>query len=123
MTKAELLTKLRAATAPSRELDVDIAKFFGKEHGPKEWIEGRSICEIEEMASLYTNSIDDALTLLQDGWDWGFDWFEEDGRIAYVRRADITRENMHNALHEATGATPALALCIAVVEATGNEND
>ena len=64
-----LIDKLERADGPDRELDAEIAKAFGAEHGPKSGFcnsENGDYFVIDECAPAYTASIDAAMTLGRD---------------------------------------------------------
>lgn len=95
---SDLIERLERATAGNRELDKLIAEFVGHTFGVPE----------------YTTSIDAALTLVDGFWAVGKQEFEPFARILVPNEHGdfIGQRNI-----EATGATPALALCIAALRA------
>lgn len=102
MTRKELIQALRAAKGPSRELDAAILEY---------------LCQDTEWPTsdprLFTSSIDAALTLVPEGRIWSIGKIlKADGFVAVL---DKTRQS-----HD--GATPAIALCIAALEAMGDES-
>ena len=137
MTLDELIAALEAATGPDRELDEVIATLNAGAtrevqqsgrvayHKDGFWI---SIGEVKP----YTSSIDAALTLVPEGWEWGVsDKHPKYAPFAFVRRwgnvrAGLIFESSRPGFNAA--ATPAVALCIAVLKArkaieNGNRHD
>lgn len=95
----DLIQRIEAAEGADRALDYDIAHLTGDHfrNGGK--------------APAYTASIDAALTLVPEGYDWSLDNFDGDrGRP----HAWVCKDGP---FYNATAATPALALCAAALRA------
>lgn len=116
----DLLSRLSAATGPSRELDAEIALANGWRHdhamayGGEFWQNPTG--QICPQPPRYTESIDAALTLVPERAGWKLaSWFK-DGYAADVHLPNgvITRGE---------GTTPAIALVIACLRAAGIEED
>lgn len=123
MTVAELIAALEKAERPSRELDAEIAALIAETQPAHPmpdgtiWIEG---CGSESSRTLhsrsYTRSIDAALTLVPDG----FDWFVSSEFHGTQFFATVTsKDRLHNFVARGILATPAIALCIAALKARG----
>lgn len=97
MTMNDLITRLESADGPDRELDAMIQHRITSGVG----------CGAAQDAPRYTASIDAALTLVPDGWDWEL----------YPREAALIHPDLPGADVFADAATPALALCIAALRA------
>lgn len=148
-----LVQRLEAATGPDRELDLaielgrrpdgEIAKLMqfrrGFDHQPgMAWdIHGQSVCFEKFTADgrctynggiplpRYTASLDAALTLVPDGWEWKVSnraSAPHAGR-AYIHNGELiniggglTRNPRYRG-QEVTAATPAIAICIAALKA------
>lgn len=105
----ELLERLEKAEGPDFDLDVDIQKTF---FGEKDWL---------ELCRSYTSSLDAAVALCEQvlpGWEWTID-----------RARSCTLEppgydfRLGKGLISEDGATPALALCTALVRALMETKD
>ena len=92
----ELIARLEQATGPNRELD----------HA----VETAVLGEWTYYAPEYTASIDAALTLVPEGFNWTVDGFPSGPACASCYLADAGGQ-----LHD--GATPAIAICIASLKA------
>lgn len=120
--------RIEAAEGPSRDLDVEIAKAVGAKHGAIESVdlEARSVYYIDECALSYTASIDAAMTLVPEGWEWCM--FsrnnDEEGSKPSAELAPTTEvwKNGKSA-QIAFAATPALALCAAALRARKERGD
>ena len=107
----DLLARLRAATNPDRWLDVEIARAVGADLGHAAGMHDALLAQPYSPVRRYTASVDAALTLVPEGCDWSVDGFAGSGRgQAYL----VTKDDDEI---ERQGATPALALCIAALEA------
>lgn len=109
-----LIERIESAEGPSYALDCAIGEYVAKTTGTPYIVPPRS----------YTASIDAALTLVPDGYQYGF---------ATIPSADILRAGNHHAqayvdgsemvdfakYFRAEAATPALALCAAALRARG----
>lgn len=125
MTHDELLTALREAKEPSRELDRDIALIAGwryegppRESGPYLWVapDGRR----DAVPPWFTTSLDAALTLVPTGWS------EEIKRTKNRRRWRVNLwldafDHRQDRIQSADAPTGALALCIAAILARYQE--
>lgn len=110
----DLIARLEAATAPSRELDVLIAQAVGEPWGAGGYSIGGNW---GERAARYTASIDVALTLVPEGWHWcACGPSDTHLPIAYIV-PDMGRTPWPKWVDDIEGATPAIALCIAALRA------
>jgi hypothetical protein len=104
-----LLALLEQASGPSRELDLLIDRLTTKSE-----IHSDHLDRWPEHAKHFTSSLDAALTLVPEGWDWnaGSEKAERVGNYAQLFRRSA------NESEEAwfAGSTP-LALCIAALRA------
>lgn len=101
----DLIAKLEAATEGSRELDLEI--WNGIERQPL--VDGENGATVAN----YTASIDAALTLAPEGWD--FDVSSMEGKSsAHVSRPVAFNKWFSNL---GQGGTPALSICIAALKA------
>lgn len=126
MTLTELEAKLAAATAPSRELDVAIAEAIGYWRGPLDDSMRQLIINEKEAAcdecgqgdkyvfpnECYTSSIDAAVALCEAKLPGGY-WEVRCNPFAGVRITGGSRP----LIWVQKAASPALALCLAVVRA------
>ena len=92
MTIEELIARLEAADGPSRELD-DAIEMLRPDY-------------LRQPHCRYTSSIDAALSLVPEQYDWVLD---SDGLAALLFA--------NRACHTGRGKTPAIALCIAALKA------
>jgi hypothetical protein len=116
MTTAELADRIEAAEGPSRELDAEITRMLYREAG----------CAVADDFAVeavweYTSSIDDALTLVPEGWTT--DRYHQ-GPSGQAHWWDLVR--IRDGEHRYTkasskAATAALALCAAAVRARATE--
>lgn len=109
-----VIRKLRSAGEGSRDLDEMVGRALGwtlrpvSEHIEEDWFDPRGVRA--HFVPGFSKSIDAAASLVPNGWIWdvtstGTSWVMH----------DLTDGNGH---HISTrGATPALALCIAALEA------
>lgn len=122
----ELIERLEKATGPDRELDLAIGQLLPPPHPFSLSIEQQRGGKPPVPA--FTASIDAALTLVPEGWDWrvsGPDW--HDGRRnmhfgharQYRKAGDWRRDAEGNARH----TRPAIALCIAILYALAMKSD
>lgn len=121
---ADLIARLEKATGPDRGIDAAIAKICDPADDPSEaaFFNGR------DYPDQYTSSIDAALTLVPDGWDWrigGPDWRHEvrASYFGYVReyREDMAgRPDSEGSAHH---TAPAIALCIAALTARSSSTE
>lgn len=98
MTKDELIAALEAATGPSFVLDLSIA-FYVRPADIAQTLGPRP----------YTASIDAAMTLVPERWQWVLDGGDTPSRACLLDRGERCVD--------VTGATPAIALCIAALRA------
>lgn len=129
----DLLSRLSAATGPSRELDADLWEHFGMvdERHCRHWcsMDGRTDLTremfIRTWAPEYTQSIDAALTLVPKGWDWNLssaniaiicrDYNDDYSKVFWSQKPNEKRIGFEKA--KGTVATPAIALVIACLKA------
>ena len=115
-----LIARLKSATEGSRELDARIWTAVARP-GPDDFV-GDHMVHDQIVARLldggddpdcphYTTSLDDALTLVPEGYAWSVDW---DGGCEI---APIPKPGEMLAGLIVSGATPVLALCIASLRA------
>lgn len=124
---ATLIERLEKATGPDRRLDIEISfevDGFNRVHFSEVFAQatnGDLPPFDEELWPLYTKSIDAALTLVPDGWDWSVGNLVGHGIAARIGgpageegEADYSKDR-----------TPALALCIAALKArmSGGEGE
>lgn len=118
---SDLIRKLESAAEGSRELDIAAHKAIGWELAPPEadcawWNDNGDT--FYGVCPHYTTSIDAALTLVPEGWDWQLEW-EDGAESVFFESKGIARVEMGNPdlriCPEA--ATPALALCAAALRA------
>lgn len=128
-TLRDLISKLEAATGPSRELDAAIVLALYPEASIRLYIEGDTEPTVFHAAPLvpnkhelphYTASIDAALTLVPEGYFWSCghnpdpdDDTPSDYGAMLCRYWHVSDRSDTSAV----GATPALALCIAACKA------
>lgn len=115
-----LIKQLEKATGPDEDLDEAIACLIAPPH-PKH---GKPIGMIN--ASRYTASIDAALTLVPEGWQWQISNRAPEPHIgrAYLNNRELINTgrggltpNPKYRGAEVTAATPVIALCIAALKA------
>jgi hypothetical protein len=121
-----LLTRLRAATWPDRELDAEIEILFSPflSDLPRSdaggWL--HPAFGLVAPPQEYTSSIDAAVALAEralPGWYWSA--YSKDGYgLAHARMEEPEDTGRGT---RADAPTPALALCIAIVEALEAKND
>lgn len=127
-----MIARLEAATGGSRELDAGIHEHLGKQDRPQHW-------RIHADLPLYTTSLDCALSLVPEGWQWEIannaiergldrclppnDTVRELGPFAALQmpQPDDVLGGLDwfgpIMVSAAKGATPALALCVAALKA------
>lgn len=109
MTLDELIARLEAATGPSRELDF-WCWWWGKASHDGELPDADYVTANikSDPGPRYTASIDAALTLVPEGWEW----------CAYgAGGADVWWPEGLHAQKMTYAASPAVALCIAAIRA------
>lgn len=135
---SDLIARLAAATEPSRELDAEIVTLItpeciGVERGPfggpsarktDEWLyifePHRTWSDSWLPTPRYTASLDAAMTLVPEGWDWSLN---SDGSCEIYK--DVPPGMLPGApgstllIGEAATRLPALALTIAAIRARG----
>ena len=107
-----LITIIEQATGADRELDAEIAKAVG-------WI-SYSVGTTYHACPAYTASLDAAMTLVPDGYDWTIYYAIPTAEYPYGSTAGCspTDSNVRTAdTSDALAATPALALCAAALGA------
>lgn len=107
-----LIERLEALTAPDREVDAEIAKVMDTTVVRHHRESGTNITTTN---CHYTSSLDAALTLVPEGWEWLREHLET--MCVYLpKHNDVNSWDIH-----ITGAhkTPAIALCIAALKARG----
>lgn len=111
MTLEELADRVEAATGPDRELDCDIARMLGvtvmrRNH--------EDTANEEHTYWRYTESLDSALSLVPEGFDWIIGR-TNGGLTIHAEVGGRGNEFMR------FGDTPALALCAAALRARSTE--
>jgi hypothetical protein len=118
---ADLIARLEAATGPDRDLDLGILNaLYGNDwrwvDDEREWVTtdeygvgapGNPVCSLLP----YTASLDAAMTLVPEGTAVVIGWGQTPDTRPWARLA----KPWNGA--DATGATPAIALCIAALKA------
>lgn len=128
----DIIARLEAATEGGRELDAAIFRLIGltdrQERHCRDWcrMDGRTDLTrdryIDAWAKDYTTSIDAAMTLLPEGWDWKIisrAHSPYQGRWPFEAVADRgdLRIPIHKRMIAGFAMTAALALCIACLSA------
>jgi hypothetical protein len=106
---AELIERLEKATGPDRDLDAQIFRDligFSPNALPQFWP------AVGNQVPRYTSSIDEAQTLVPPAHDWSL---HVDNGEAIVGCMPESEDGCDVA--DSTGATPAIALCIAALKA------
>lgn len=127
MNRAELLAlaeRCEAATGPDRAIDFAIFRTLHPEYAGPEWKEFagglrhvndgsdiRCVPPASLTPSQWTASLDAALTLVPEGWDWCLSRGTGEPAVASMSPTDRVGGPC------VTGATPALALCAAALRA------
>ncbi len=130
MTRAELIAALEAATGPSRELDASIGEALGV--APQYYSEygyGDPAKDAPREHAPYTESIDAALSFTPEGWkpsllSWAVPELTEPNKRVTAFMTLVTGDYKGHVRGD-SGATPAIALCIAnlrAIEAQGETN-
>lgn len=111
-----LIARLEAAEVGSHELDKAVAIACGS--SIQVWAETASDGTFLGSVRAYTTSLDAALALAErvlEGWQVGM-WTTKQNAVGSVLRDD-------GGAFDATAATPALALCIAILRAKQGEHN
>lgn len=134
-TPTELLAALQAATGPSRELDAAIFRYIGLTEAQER--HARSWCRMDRRTDLtrddfirswapaFTSSLDDALTLVPEGWIWQVSTERHASYLDYDAHSYVSDRHWadpnagHGVCYEGHADTPALALVIAAIRARG----
>ena len=133
MADLSLIAELEAAKEGSRELSDEVLLMCGWSYEPNRygpggpqwgggglWTDPLGIgTAASDPRPSPTESLDAALTLVPEGWIWEISntvgcGGDVSGGFAWVQPADVRPPGAH---HQAKGATPALALCIAALKA------
>jgi hypothetical protein len=116
---ADLIALLEAATRPDSDLD---KRVFAYVDGWSYPLVGAAIQEFKERMrwdgeTRYTASLDAALTLVPEGWEWaaGADLRLFHGAAAWARVFPVGEQQRGTG--NCLAAAPALALCIAALKA------
>jgi hypothetical protein len=116
----DLIERLEKATGPDRELDAKLAFVNGAwaagvDEGVPwvQWAKNTAV-EINDELPRYTASIDAALTLVPEGWEWEL-YSNPPSAWLCERGYDPDTYNGKTAL--ASTKSPAIALCIAALKA------
>ena len=131
MTTAELIEKLERADGPSRELDEAIYELMGGcNHKRTKYYAVQSDTGVTcldcgkdtygaKYAPSYTASIDAAMTLVPEGFRWALGCNGIDSGHPVGTASVFSPEG---AMFKGSGATPAIALCIAALKAKEADN-
>lgn len=113
-----LIRDLEGASEGSRELDGEIALLLGwvKHHaGWAHWTTPEGL--ENQHVPFFSDSLDDALTLVPEGWGWLVEvWQREESWAQVVRRPEGSTKPS-GVFEGAEAKSPALALCIAAIKA------
>ena len=118
----DLIARLEKLTGPDREVDAEIfAEITGNVRSQDYWrftglrtkgeaddVAFSAYCKYRALR--YTASLDAALSLVPEGWEWELSW------LAGVAAAKIGDPLLYL---EGEAKTPAIALCIAALKARG----
>lgn len=104
----DLIAKLESATEGSRELDALIWQALGNP------VPRRPDWPYHVPAPTWTTSIDAALSLVPEGWEWALEFNQNNDETAWVATCRMGDPML---FIEPEAATPALALCIAALKA------
>lgn len=125
MDNETLIERLEKAESRNGDLNVAIFKLLNPEYASDDWRPyGGGLRHRNDSSDMrtqpkpqiadYTGSVDAALTLIPDGWEWSVDWCGNS--IAKMRRLPDGPEV------KAYGPAPAIAICIAALRARSGEN-
>jgi hypothetical protein len=142
----DLISRLESAAEGSRELSDDVLLACGWEKtfdgvACDYWAPPHTAGRVySDNRPSPTESVDDALELVPEGWTWCGSGYDEDG--GYSDTTDFRKPYMciagpmeerggdfyeppepHRETHEARAATPALALCAAILRATTEDKE
>lgn len=123
--QADLIAKLSEATVGSRELDRELAERFGwKFHGNlRFWMKPDWWTPLEAIEGLphFTTSVDATLALIEKrlpGWSPSIvKVLHEPVWMGEVVSPDLDEDDISEVGADGSAATPALALCIAILNA------
>jgi len=111
---AELLAlaeRVETASGADRELDATICVALGVEPQAREMLQFPAY---DRSVRYFTASIDVAMTMVSEGWDWQVTSHGEDGAHAAVWAHGYHDDTV---IHVHPAATPSLALCAAALRA------
>jgi hypothetical protein len=118
---SELIERIEAASGPCVGLDADIEHATGRwsDHHFEAWVRWQECGEamnppmssVPASPNRYTASLDAAITLVPEGWNWLISKESNELALASIAAANSAVETM------TTAATPALALCGAALKA------
>lgn len=124
MTAPSLLSRLRAAAGPSRELDAEVARACGWEVRTEDciwWdveVRAPGSADVVELPR-FTDDLNAAVSLVPEGHSWAVECHHDHGSYAVVQ-PDLDGEELAGEHVRGAGvATPALALCMAALAARG----
>ncbi len=120
MTIPALITRLEALTGPDRDIDADIQRALGLEPSDMDFETWQAV---RAFARTFTSSIDDALTLLPEGWTWGVGSSNDPGPMygSFIRGPE-DQKRPEGQCAAGSGNTPAIALTIACLRAMEEGN-
>lgn len=112
----DLIKLLEAMTGPARSVDVEIGRLQGvlvMQHDEE------TGANHEHTYFEYTKSIDDALTLVPEGWAWFVERIDgfSNGDARLWLPAQKTRGYIKENFDARNAANPAIAICIAALKA------
>ena len=115
MIHAELISALEAATGPSRELSHRIAEVVGWVHRENvkndfKWLSPNGQAYLVPLH--FTASLDAALTLVPEDYEWLVEYDEEEYRACVWAVPEREGDGL-----VCIGATPAIVLCVAALRA------
>ena len=121
----ELIKKLEAADGPSRELDTEILSSVFKIMQPKTPTgQSLSISDVlnAPRTPLFTGSIDAAMMVIPDGWEWDIKFgMHTDRNIFIVEMGEHIEIEHPEPLQECAPCLP-IAICIAALHARERES-
>lgn len=118
----DLIARLSAATEGSRELSDEVLRACGWTHlvrRPTFWIKpGMRPLDAPQLDP--TVSLDDALRLVPEGWDWSL-YSDGSSELYYDEPYDAIPGATERTTVEGVGNTSALGVCVAILKARAKE--
>lgn len=130
----ELAARVEAAEGPDRVLDAEVAEAIGYRRvfprGPcrdpdrRRWVDDRGmgigwLDGSDHFPPRYTASLDAAMTLVPEGWEWSLE--AEETEMVWPVLSPWTHRCQMGHLIDREAATPALALCAAALRARASQ--